>query len=82
MDESVECSGYTDHQAAKDTVSSTSLHPTIAVTLSSLLKFKDEIEERWFKTFQTDIAGELAGIQDAPFWRGFLLCKPAIRING
>lgn len=37
------------------------------------MKFANEIEERYFRTFQTETAAELAGVFDSTFWDCLLL---------
>ncbi|KAE9368924.1 hypothetical protein N431DRAFT_382727 [Stipitochalara longipes BDJ] len=48
-------------------------YPKILIMPSSTLKFADEIEERYFNTFQTETVSELAGVFGNPFWHSILL---------
>ena len=48
-------------------------YPKLLPSPSSILKFADEIEERNFRTFQTETALELTGLFDTGFWDGALL---------
>jgi hypothetical protein len=41
--------------------------PKIMVTPPSATKFVNEMEERYFRTFQTETAAELTGVSDSTF---------------
>jgi hypothetical protein len=54
-------------------LATTQTRPKLLVSPSSVLRFADETEERYFRTFQNETAAELEGWFESSFWDRLIL---------
>jgi hypothetical protein len=54
-------------------LATTQTRPKLLVSPSSVLRFADETEERYFRTFQNETAAEFEGWFESSFWGRLIL---------